>query len=84
MSLLSKRVELIYGFVYVWNTISGTGHVILHTYSVAFWLLCDADVTVYRDKSGLSELMGSQDSSSTLASQPDSDHEDGESTPRHR
>ncbi|GFG38288.1 hypothetical protein Cfor_08928, partial [Coptotermes formosanus] len=42
------------------------------------------DVTVYRDKSGSAELMGSQDSSSTLASQPDSDHEDGESTPRQR
>ncbi|KAJ9585423.1 hypothetical protein L9F63_002770, partial [Diploptera punctata] len=42
------------------------------------------DVTVYRDKSGSSELMGSQDSSSTLASQPESDHEDGEATPRHK
>ncbi|PSN51869.1 hypothetical protein C0J52_04727 [Blattella germanica] len=41
-------------------------------------------VTVYRDKSGSSELMGSQDSSSTLASQPESDHEDSEATPRHK
>lgn len=55
-----------------------------HNYSVTFRLLCDADVTVYHDKSGSSELMGSQDSSSTLASQPDSDHEDGESTPQNR
>ncbi|XP_069677385.1 rho GTPase-activating protein 7 isoform X3 [Periplaneta americana] len=42
------------------------------------------DVTVYRDKSGSSELMGSQDSSSTLASQAESDHDDGEATPRHK
>lgn len=43
-----------------------------------------AEVAVYRDRSGSSELTGSQESSSTLASQADSDHEDGEATPRHK
>ncbi|XP_067000581.1 rho GTPase-activating protein 7 [Anabrus simplex] len=42
------------------------------------------DATVSRDKSGSSELMGSQESSSTLASQADSDHDDPEVTPRHK
>ncbi|PNF44152.1 hypothetical protein B7P43_G00648 [Cryptotermes secundus] len=42
------------------------------------------DVTVYRDRSGSTELMGSQDSSSTLASQPESEHDEGGSTPRHK
>jgi len=47
-------------------------------------LLFDADMTVYCDKSGSSELLRSQDSSSTLASQPESDHDDGVSSPRHK
>ena len=46
--------------------------------------IISTDVTIYHDKSGSSELMGSQDSSSTLASQPESDHEDGEATPRQK
>nr|CAD7408355.1 unnamed protein product [Timema poppensis] len=44
------------------------------------------DVTVYRrEKSGSPDYTGSQDSSSTLASQAESDHDDGgDTTPKHK
>lgn len=38
----------------------------------------------FREKSGSSELTASQDSSSTLASQADSDHDEVDVTPRHK
>ncbi|GLG97554.1 Rho GTPase-activating protein 68F [Gryllus bimaculatus] len=42
------------------------------------------DTSSFRDKSGSSELTASQDSSSTLASQADSDHDEVDITPRHK
>ncbi|KAJ8891728.1 hypothetical protein PR048_004263 [Dryococelus australis] len=42
------------------------------------------DVTVYREKSASPDHTSSQDSSSTLASQPDSDHDEVDVTPRHK
>lgn len=81
--LLKEKAELIHESVCM-QYLPQALDIICYNYSVTFLLFCDADVTVYCDKSGSSELMGSQDSSSTLASQPDSDHEDGEFTPRNR